>query len=329
MPRYESFRSNAVEAPIMRRWIVAGLFLSLLLHAGLIFVFYHKELKGFAVPVEQLAPRPFNMKRVSLPTAPDPEEARLKVPEKTAKKSEILIPQEKPQVSSVEEMRASPQISEMPKQFLNEKPKVELGSWDKLAKVEADSRGAMERELNSMAGALLKESARMPNQPMINLPPGTKDGDGVGSAAGIPGRRTLDDALANAGPLTSNDGPIGIPGGALFEYNSYDLLPEALDELRKLGTLIERNPEATFRIEGHTDHFGTPEYNVRLSEMRAESVKVWLVELMGIAPDRIQTIGFGSSQAIVSAEKSKEEQAPNRRVEIVVKTNRKPALRAR
>jgi outer membrane protein OmpA-like peptidoglycan-associated protein len=52
-------------------------------------------------------------------------------------------------------------------------------------------------------------------------------------------------------------------------------------------------------------------------------VKAWLVAEMGIAPDRIQTRGFGSEKWIVSPDKSKEEQAPNRRVEIVVKTNRR------
>ena len=114
-----------------------------------------------------------------------------------------------------------------------------------------------------------------------------------------------------------------MPGGTLFEYDSYNLRPESLTELQKVGDLIQRNPKATFSIEGHTDSFGSPGYNIELSEKRAESVKIWLVEMMQIAPDRIQTRGFGNTKPIVSSEKSKEEQAPNRRVEIVVKTGRR------
>ena len=139
----------------------------------------------------------------------------------------------------------------------------------------------------------------------------------------IPGLKSLDEALAATGPLPAGDKPIGMPGGALFEYNSHDLLPAAISDLKKLATLIQRNPDATFSIEGHTDSFGSADYNLTLSEKRAESVKIWLVEIMKIPEDRIHTRGFGNTKWIVSPDKSKDEQAPNRRVEIVVKTNRR------
>jgi outer membrane protein OmpA-like peptidoglycan-associated protein len=158
---------------------------------------------------------------------------------------------------------------------------------------------------------------------LIAVEGGNKIGSGSGdSNVSIPGLKSLDEALAATGPLPAGDKPIGMPGGALFEYNSYDLAPQSVDDLKKLGTLIQRNPDATFSIEGHTDSFGSPGYNLRLSEQRAESVKLWLVEIMNIAPERIQTRGFGNSKWLVSPDKSKEEQAPNRRVEIVVKTKR-------
>jgi outer membrane protein OmpA-like peptidoglycan-associated protein len=96
-----------------------------------------------------------------------------------------------------------------------------------------------------------------------------------------------------------------------------------MDELSKLAVLIDRNPNATFSIEGHTDATGTQEYNQALSERRAAAVKAWLVEKFNIAPERIATIGFGSTKLIVPSDKSIEEQRPNRRVEIVIKTNRK------
>jgi len=87
--------------------------------------------------------------------------------------------------------------------------------------------------------------------------------------------------------------------------------------------LIRRNPKASFRIEGHTDATGTPEYNLELSKRRAEAVKAWLVQALHIDASRIETVGFGSSKLIVPADRSIDEQQPNRRVEIVIKTNRK------
>jgi outer membrane protein OmpA-like peptidoglycan-associated protein len=114
-----------------------------------------------------------------------------------------------------------------------------------------------------------------------------------------------------------------MPGGALFDYDKADLRADALDEMQKLGELIRRNPRATFRIEGHTDSIGSREYNLELSLRRALAVKSWLVQSLRIDPSRIETIGFGPDKLLVKADRSIDEQQPNRRVEIVIKTNRK------
>jgi outer membrane protein OmpA-like peptidoglycan-associated protein len=192
----------------------------------------------------------------------------------------------------------------------------------------------MEKELNSLAGSLLKDSPRSPRQPAIQLPK-RKPGDaGAGSGEGIPGTISIDRALEMAGPLPAGNKPIGMPGGALYEYDSAELKSEAIDQLSKLGELIKRNPKATFSIEGHTDSLGDPIYNQSLSERRAEAVRDWLFANMGIALERIQTRGFGSTRPIVAPkaidrsdpavlEAEIARQAPNRRVEIVIKTNRK------
>jgi outer membrane protein OmpA-like peptidoglycan-associated protein len=325
MVPYEDFRSNAAEAPMMRRWIFAGLVASLALHAGLIVFFYAKKLENFGPPPEeQLAPpRVFTLKQVSIPKIEDIGEPQVKAAEKkpTAQPT-VEIPSEKPQVQ--DDVRLAPQMPSLPKAMLNEKPKVESAGLEQLAKIDAGARSAMEKELTSITQGLLKESPRAPRQPLVAVAGGKKLGSGDGEFnANIPGLKSLDEALASTGPLPAGDKPIGMPGGALFEYNSYDLRPESIDQLKKLGTLIQRNPGATFSIEGHTDSFGPPEYNRKLSEQRAESVKIWLVEVMNISPERIQTKGFGNTKWIVSPDKTKEEQAPNRRVEIVVKTSRR------
>ena len=100
--------------------------------------------------------------------------------------------------------------------------------------------------------------------------------------ADVPGFSNLDDLLARTGPLSSETAPILMPTDLLFDYDKTDLRPQALASLEKLGTLIRRNPQAAFVIEGHTDSFGSDTYNLELSRRRAESVKAWLVTMMKI-----------------------------------------------
>jgi len=324
MSRYDIYQSNAAEVPIMRKWVIRALIISLLMHFGLFVFFQVKKLDNFRMPTtnERLAPPLRVFKQVKIPDMPkDEEETRLKLPEKVPNIAQLTVPEDKPQV---EEVRLAPQVPEMPKPLVSEKPKVEATGSDLFAKVEAQSRGAMEKELNSISGSLLKDGPRSPRQPAIQLPK-RKPGDlGAGTGEGIPGTISIDRALEMAGPLPAGNKPIGMPGGALYEYDSAELKPDAIEQLQK----------ATFSIEGHTDSLGDFAYNQSLSERRAEAVRAWLIVNMRIAPERIQTKGFGSTRPIVeprpvdranpvALDSEIARQAPNRRVEIVIKTNRK------
>ncbi|PYJ43223.1 MAG: hypothetical protein DME86_03650 [Verrucomicrobia bacterium] len=139
----------------------------------------------------------------------------------------------------------------------------------------------------------------------------------------------LDSLLAQKGPLGSGTA-IRMPDDQLFQYDSAELQASSVEQLQKLGTLIRRNPKATFSIEGYTDAFGSFEYNLDLSQRRADSVKDYLVNVMGINPAQIQTRGFGASKFLVAPrpvmdplqeEAEIRRQQPNRRVVIVVHTN--------
>jgi outer membrane protein OmpA-like peptidoglycan-associated protein len=320
MTSYETYRSNAAELPIMRRWVVFGLFLSILIHAGILYYFYVHRVE-YDLSHEQLAPpRAFNMKRVSLPMTPPDAEQKVSIPEKTSKLAPIAIPADKPQVS---EVQMAPQISEATAtKVFDEKPKVDMAALDQMTKASSSSRNEMDKELESIAQSLIKESPRSLHQPTILAGRGGPPAAGTGdSNTSIPGLASVDDMLSHTGALHAGD-KAGMPGGALFEYDSYDLRPEAMAAMEKLGALIQKNPRATFSIEGHTDSFGPADYNQKLSELRAVTVRDWLVLNMHIDPARIQTRGFGNTRPLVPADRSKEEQAPNRRVEIIVKTNR-------
>ncbi len=79
-------------------------------------------------------------------------------------------------------------------------------------------------------------------------------------------------------------------------------------------------------ISGHTDSKGSEEYNQKLSEKRAESVKKWLIENAGVNPKIIEISGYGESRPVApntnpDGSDNPEGRQKNRRVEIVIKKN--------
>jgi outer membrane protein OmpA-like peptidoglycan-associated protein len=101
-----------------------------------------------------------------------------------------------------------------------------------------------------------------------------------------------------------------------FEFNSAQLTPEAKVVLDNVGSAL-RSPElvtSRFVIEGHTDSVGGDDYNQRLSEARAASVKGYLTGSLGIEASRLDAVGRGESQPM---DKSNPESPVNRRVQIV------------
>jgi len=83
-----------------------------------------------------------------------------------------------------------------------------------------------------------------------------------------------------------------------------------------VADLLKTHPTVRVRIEGHTDSTGTPASNQTLSLARAETVRTTLVGL-GIAPDRLTTVGFGATQPLVP-DTTPANQAINRRVQFDV-----------
>ncbi|MDB6173369.1 MAG: outer membrane protein OmpA-like peptidoglycan-associated protein [Chthoniobacteraceae bacterium] len=318
----DTYRSNAAELPILRKWVLMALVVSLLLHAGLYLFFQSTDLEGFTPPSEPvIVKRAFVVNKVTIdPKLLEPERIR-PTPQMKKPVSPIVIPNEKPQTKDFE---LKPQTTESTAMILPpEKPNASPINWDAITKRDAESNGRAEKELGSIAAALLTSSSKAPKQPSITLPQGNRDGEGIGGSEGIPGRQSIDDALARAGTSQGASQPVAMPGGALFEHGSADLRPESLEALQKIGELILLYPNAAFVISGHTDWTGTPEFNQVLSTRRAQAVKDWLVTAMHVGAERIQITGRGTADAIVSADKSVEEQRPNRRVEIVIKTRKK------
>ena len=111
---------------------------------------------------------------------------------------------------------------------------------------------------------------------------------------------------------------IAIPAATLFEFDKAfvtDAGKQALEEWR--STLRPELSEAYAGIIiGHTDSTGDADYNMGLSKRRAEAVRDYLV-VTGTQPEKLRTIGRGENEPIASND-TKEGQALNRRVEIIV-----------
>lgn len=97
--------------------------------------------------------------------------------------------------------------------------------------------------------------------------------------------------------------------------NGESKLTEAMyDDLDKVADFLLDNPEFKLRISGHTDSDGREDFNLELSQLRADAIKEYLIYFGGIDEDRIEAKGYGSSQPILK-DHSEEAKKLNRRVE--------------
>ncbi|MBL7826764.1 MAG: OmpA family protein [Saprospiraceae bacterium] len=103
---------------------------------------------------------------------------------------------------------------------------------------------------------------------------------------------------------------------ALFDFGKYDLKPEAGPALDSLAVFLKSYPKVRIGIGGHTDDVGTDEFNLDLSERRAQAVRQFLLD-RGVADTQLRAKGFGESKPIADNITETGRQA-NRRVECVV-----------
>jgi outer membrane protein OmpA-like peptidoglycan-associated protein len=101
----------------------------------------------------------------------------------------------------------------------------------------------------------------------------------------------------------------------LFDTAQATLKPGADRALDRLAQFLKDSPGTNVLIEGHTDSVGTDDYNLVLSQRRAQSVADAL-STRGVATDRVQTKGLGKAYPVASNDTQAGRQQ-NRRVEIV------------
>src|SRR2546421_3113010 len=333
-----------------RNWLWLGLIVSLGLHIALCTYFIRTRFQSVeSVVLPNQPTMMFKVKNVdlsqleksssdqtSMAAKPEPNSATDQQPDEKKAFDKLL-----------QEVQASTAMPDDIQNVLPDKPKVEADIASVLPDIERSTAQTLSNSPNAtheqstlndtavsgrpqpaLSGTELATSTiiKRPNTFTSKLP-----GDSAGpNKKGAPGFSDLDQLLSQKGPLGSGT-KIRMPEDQLFSFDSSDLQPG--DILRKLVDLLKRNPKATFTIEGYTDSIGTNEYNSDLSQRRADNMKQYLVQALGIDPSHIDARGRGStkfvvpprpvpqtaSQAEFDAEIQRE--SPNRRVEVTINTN--------
>jgi len=109
---------------------------------------------------------------------------------------------------------------------------------------------------------------------------------------------------------------ITFSSGILFDVNKAVLKDQSKSELAELSTILNKYDDTHILLAGHTDSTGSDEYNVELSQRRAQSVTDYLVT-QNVNPGRVTVYGYGKSQPIASNDTA-EGRAQNRRVEVAI-----------
>lgn len=102
-----------------------------------------------------------------------------------------------------------------------------------------------------------------------------------------------------------------------FETGSSDLKPGYEMQLNNLAEILNAYPELKIKLGGYTDNSGNEESNQQLSNLRAQTAKLKLLEL-GISADRIEAEGYGSQHPVCEANDTEECKAKNRRIDVRV-----------
>jgi outer membrane protein OmpA-like peptidoglycan-associated protein len=153
-------------------------------------------------------------------------------------------------------------------------------------------------------------------------------GGAVGGTAGAYIGRKMDkqaeeikNTIPNAEVIREGEGIIvKFESGILFDVDKYALKTNARTNIKNLSNSLKNNLDTDILIVGHTDATGSDNYNLRLSERRAASVRSYIIA-QGITATRLSTEGRGEKE--IGDNETEAGRALNRRVEIVIIANEK------
>ena len=325
MPRYDTFTAQPQPPSVTKGWFISALTGSLVVHAGLAIFFNFKTLENFGPsdlpPVKQES----TLHRVKvIEDKPRKDEVKFVLQEKKAPdvKKDITLP---PELPKPDEISVSPKHKEIDTSKLlpEEKPIIEMAKVNTTPKTNPDDLlPKLDDSFFNSGRTGPKVSARMQNDP-------GPDGDGTAKAIQVAGQNV--EGILNG--LTSGKGAsrrLSLPGNLTFAHDNADVSSDGRSELDKIAEALKKFlgkdlETAIFTIEGHTDPTGTAEYNQKLSERRAESVRAWFVANLNINPNNVKTVGYGATRPAegVPLDGTIEQMQGHRRTEIVIRRAKK------
>lgn len=128
--------------------------------------------------------------------------------------------------------------------------------------------------------------------------------------------QSLAQELADLKEKKTDRGTIFTLGDALFSTGKADLKPGAQASFDRLATVLKDSPDRKIVIEGHTDSTGAEDFNLALSQRRADAVKSYLTS-QGVPAERMTAVGKGEGFPVASNDTNSGRQQ-NRRVEVII-----------
>jgi peptidoglycan-associated lipoprotein len=152
------------------------------------------------------------------------------------------------------------------------------------------------------------------DQPPVEDRSGTASGAG-GAGAGGAGSGVDPRGVAGVQvPSTVGNQPAALQRVIYFDYDSFDVKPDATALLEANARYLNANRAVRVQLEGHTDERGGREYNLALGQKRAESVRRAL-SLLGVQDSQMEAVSFGEEKPAVTGS-DEAAWAKNRRVEL-------------
>ena len=112
---------------------------------------------------------------------------------------------------------------------------------------------------------------------------------------------------------------VTMPSGLLFDFDSSTLRAASMKDLANLANTLTDMSDTELLVAGHTDSVGSDDYNMKLSERRAQAAANYLMT-KGVSGSRINVKGLGESEPVASNDSAAGRQQ-NRRVEVAIYTN--------
>jgi OOP family OmpA-OmpF porin len=324
----------------IRRYSLIAILFSILFHALAVLFLIITQIQSFHSPGEIDRPdRPIVVQRREIPQpTPTQMNESIGVPSQAPTQSNVgrileappqlstpTIPVEsnisinQPRYSVPEVSIANDVIASLPAAPIPLESSPFIPSVDAVREAITSKRAGMSQEGDDTLGAIARALGDDTNRNLLG-PAGTGLNSGVGTST-IPGFNEIRSNLStqsNTPPGYAEPVTMTLPSDILFDFNSAELRSSAIPTLEKARDILLRFPNALIDVHGHTDTFGTDEYNMTLSQLRADTVASWLRSALRNSNYKFRTKGFGKTQPKVNPRGSQQQQEPNRRVEILI-----------